>query len=125
MQQATSLENVQQYKANSIVKNYSSKTGAIEKYMNWAQSQEKNSFVWLAVAILGTIGAVLPLTLYAVINCGNNFTLWIITCSVNVPVLALNLAAQPPKVTLPFLFFAWLTDFAIIAYCVVTFFFIR
>jgi len=31
----------------------------------------------------------------------NNFVLWIVVLCANMPVLALNLAAQPPKITIP------------------------
>jgi hypothetical protein len=58
---------------------------------------------------------VAPLTALAILFAGgNNEVLWIIACAVNVPVLALNLAALPTKVTLPVLFFALLTDVCII-----------
>ena len=62
---------------------------------------------------------VLPVTLLAILFlANNNFNLWIIACAVNVPVLALNLAAQPPKVTLPTMFISLLLDTAIIISCV-------
>lgn len=96
-----------------------------ERFINWSEAEEKNRFVWLAIAILGTIGAVLPVTLYSIVTFGNNFICWVIACAINVPVLALNLAAQPPKVTLPFLFAAWLVDIAVVVYCIITFFLIK
>ena len=66
---------------------------------------------------------VLPLTLLSIIFFGgNNFTLWIIACAVNVPVLALNLAAQPPKVTLPVMFVSLFANLVIIAVSVAMFF---
>lgn len=68
-------------------------------------------------------GAVLPFTVMALslIGISSHFALFIAVCCVNVPVLALNLAAQPTKVTLPSLFFAWLINAAVIAYCVTYF----
>jgi hypothetical protein len=47
---------------------------------------------------MGHIGMVLPLTLLSILFlANNNFALWIVVLCANVPVLALNLAAQPPK----------------------------
>lgn len=45
---------------------------------------------------------------------GNNFNLWILTCLINTPVLAISLAAQPTKITLPVLITAFIADFLII-----------
>jgi hypothetical protein len=57
----------------------------------------------------------LPLTLLSVLFlAGNNFTLWIIVLSANMPVLALNLAAQPPKVTIPVLLASLIIDIVVI-----------
>ena len=96
--------------------------GLISKFIAWCNLQQKNWFLWLGIALMAGIGTVLPLTLFAVI-CGadNNFTLWIIVCVINVPVLVVNLAGQPTKVTLPSLFFAWLIDAIVIAYCLFLF----
>lgn len=94
-----------------------SRTGLITKFSLWLKNQEKNRLFWLGIAILGGIGTVLPLTLLAVVFfAGNSFTLWVLACVINVPVLILNLAAQPPRITLPVLFFAWTLDAIIIAY---------
>ena len=65
---------------------------------------------------MGLIGTVLPLTLLSVLFlAGNNFTLWIIVLSANTPVLALNLAAQPPKVTIPVMLVSLIIDVVVIA----------
>ena len=94
-------------------------TGFITKFINWSKQQEEKRFLWLAISLFGHIGMVLPLTLLSILFfADNNFTLWIIACAVNVPVLALNLAAQPPKVTLPTMFIFLLIDTAIIILCV-------
>jgi len=89
------------------------------KFIDWCNQQEEKRFLWLAISLFGHIGMVLPVTLLAILFlANNNFNLWIIACAVNVPVLALNLAAQPPKVTLPTMFISLLLDTAIIISCV-------
>jgi len=73
--------------------------------------------MWLAFTFILQIGLALPVTLLSVVMLGgNNFNLWLIVCITNVPSLALTLAAQPTKVTLPVLFFAWLVDAGILVY---------
>lgn len=95
-----------------------SKSSILKKFMKWCESQEQYRFLWLGISLFGQIGMIVPLTLLAVLFfANNNFTLWIIVCSVNVPVLALNLAAQPPKVTLPTMFFALLVNVIVMALC--------
>jgi hypothetical protein len=61
----------------------------------------------------------LPVAAFSILFFGNNnLLLWIVICAVNLPTLVLNLAALPTKVTLPFLFFAWLTELLVVLYCV-------
>ena len=69
---------------------------------------------------MGGIGTIVPLTLMAKIAFWghNDFNLWVITCVVNVPMLVVNLAAQPTKVTLPVMFSAWFIDLIVVLYCV-------
>ena len=94
-----------------------------KKFKTWLINQEENRLLWLSIAVLGGIGTVLPLTLLAVIFFANNdFNLWSWTVSINVPVLIVNLAAQPPKVTLPVLFLVWLIDAVIVFYCLASYF---
>jgi hypothetical protein len=118
MQELISSENIhlieRSYKA-------SAKTEFLKNFFAWCERQEENRFFWMGIALFGLIGAVVPITLFAIYLAGNNFNLWIITCAVNVPVLALNLAAQPPKVTLPALFIALLADAVLIAYSLAVF----
>ena len=95
----------------------------ISEFIAWCNMQEKNWFLWLAVALVAGIGAVLPLTMFAIVFGGdNNFALWVIVSVTNVPILVVNLAQQPAKVKLPVLFFAWITNAIIITYCLVHFF---
>jgi len=94
-----------------------------KRFLQWCNKQEKNRFLWLAISLFGHIGMVLPLTLLSILFFGgNNFSLWIIACAINVPVLALNLAAQPPKVTLPVMCISLFANLAVIAWCVAMFF---
>ena len=95
----------------------------INKFFGWCDIQESNRFRWLGIAVAGGIGAVLPLTLIAIVfGADNSFNLWVAACVLNVPVLIVSLAVQPMKTTLPVLFFAWFVDAIIIAYCMVSFF---
>jgi len=88
------------------------------RFINWCEGQEKSRMLWLVLSYLGQIGMALPCTLSAILFLGgNNFTLWILACVINVPVLAINLAAQSTKITIPALFFAWTVNIAIILYC--------
>ena len=99
-----------------------SRVNAIRRFVEWCEKQERNRLLWLGIAIMGLIGTVLPLTLLAVLFlAGNNFTLWIIVLSANMPVLALNLAAQPPKVTIPVLLVSLIIDVVVMALSVIMF----
>ncbi len=99
------------------------KTNLFSRFFSWCETQEESRFLWLVLTYLGQIGLALPATLAAIVFLGgNNFNLWIFACVINVPVLAVNLAAQATKVTLPALFFAWITDAVIIMSCAAYFF---
>jgi len=117
MQQVISTQRISVLEKENNV----SGTHIVRRFINWCEQQEQKRFLWMAVAFLGHIGTVLPLTIFTIVNTGNNFSLLVIACTVNIAVLALNLAAQSTKVTLPALFFAWLTNAVIIAYCLVGF----
>ena len=120
MHEAVHTHNISAFEANTYAGK--TKTGFFKRFINWSNKQEENRFLWLGISLFGLIGAVVPLTLLAIFYfANNNFTLWIIVCSVNVPVLALNLAAQPPKVTLPTLFFSLIADALIIVSCLAMF----
>jgi hypothetical protein len=119
MQHAISSPNIRLIEKSTYVH----KEGLITRVLVWCNEQEENRFIWLGVALLVGIGTVLPLTLFTVmVGAKSNFTLWVITSIVNVPILVVNLAEQPTKVTLPTLFFAWTIDAIIMTYCAVLFF---
>ena len=115
MEQVLSKNNLQALQQKKYGTTTKANAGIISKFMQWCERQEDNRFTWLGVSLFGSIGGVLPLTLLLVsLAYPGNFVLWIASAAVNVPVLAINLAAQPTKVTLPFLFFAWTTNLVII-----------
>lgn len=92
------------------------------RFINWCAEQDKSRMLWLGLAYMGLIGMALPCTLFSIIFLGgNNFALIVVAAVINVPVLALNLAAQSTKITLPALFFALLADVAVILYSVLYF----
>jgi hypothetical protein len=112
MQEAIQTQNISAFEAND---SELTKKSSLKKFFNWCNTQQENQFFWLGVSIFGLIGAVAPLTLLAVyFFADNNFTLWVIVCSVNVPVLALNLAAQPLKITIPTLLLSLIVDASVI-----------
>ncbi len=107
---------------NHSVVNHSGKN-IFTHFLSWCEQQEDNRFLWLGLTFFGLIGVAVPGTLFVILMFGaNNFNLWILTCALNTPVLAITLAAQPMKITLPALFFAWTADAIIILSCVITYF---
>jgi hypothetical protein len=119
MQQVISTQDIRTMQANAFV----SKEGLLKTFLKWCDRQQQNRLLWLGIAVLGGIATVLPITLLAVVFLANNsFTLWAIACTLNVPVLIVNLADQPTKIALPVLFSVWFIDAVIILYCVAVFF---
>ena len=95
------------------------KQNIFNRFLNWCEAQQSDRFLWLAITCFAQIGMTLPATAYCIVFFGgNNLLLWIIIGAVNVPPLVLNLAALPTKITLPFIFFSWLTQAIIIIYCI-------
>lgn len=123
MQQAISPANISRFvTADHYITTEKKELSIFSKFINWCESQEENRMLWLALSFLGLIGVAVPVTLAAVsFLAGNNFNLWIAVCVINVPVFAINLAAQPTKITVPSLFLAWITDAVIILYCTIFF----
>ncbi|HYK44009.1 MAG TPA: hypothetical protein VEV83_02510 [Parafilimonas sp.] len=96
--------------------------GILKKFFSWCATQDDNKFMWLAISFFGLIGMVLPITAMAILFAGgNSLALWIIACAFNVPVLILNLAAQPSKIVLSALTLAVLVDVCVIAVSLVVF----
>lgn len=121
MQQVISTQKVRLTGLNAVLAG-NPVSSTISKFIEWCNLQEKNRFLWLAVSVVGGIGTVLPVTLMAIVfGASNSLNLWAATCIINVPILIVNLAAQPAKFILPVLFFAWIVDAIIIMYCLVLF----
>jgi len=98
------------------------RTNSLRKFISWCDQQEKNRLLWLGIALMGHIGMIVPLTLLSVLFlASNNFALWIVVLCGNMPVLALNLAAQPPKVTIPVMLISLIINIVVIALSIVTF----
>ena len=116
MQQTISSASFENILTSQTYVEKTSRVNALRRFVAWCEQQEKYQLLWLGIAIMGLIGKVLPLTLLSVLFlAGNNFTLWIIVLSANMPVLALNLAAQPPKVTIPVMIASLIIDIVVIA----------
>src|SRR5437764_13460227 len=123
MQHAISTAEVKHFVAAGQRTTKEIQVNAFSRFINWCEGQESSRMLWLVMTFLLQIGMALPCTLAAILFWGNNsFPLWVIACVINVPVLAINLAAQPTKVTILSLFFAWTVDLMIILYCASLFF---
>ena len=110
------------FRKDNYVTHEVTKESLLNRFLAWCTRQEGSRLFWMGLALLGGIGTIVPVTLMAVVFFANNdFVLWVIVCTINVPVLILNLAAQPTKVTLPALFFAWAINALIIVYSIALF----
>jgi hypothetical protein len=102
MQQTISSASFEKMLRTPVYVPQKARVNSLKRFSDWCDQQEKNRLLWLGLGIIGQIGTIVPLTLLAVsFLASNNFTLWIVVLCANMPVLALNLAAQPPKVTIP------------------------
>lgn len=119
MQQVISSSNIHSFKDTFVTRDLH-RTAMLSSFVAWCNGQESNRLFWLGIALMGCIGTVLPLTLRAIVFfAANNFVLWVIAIVINVLMFTVSLAAQPQKVTLPFLFFALVANALIIGYCFV------
>lgn len=122
MQQAISSTSFQNVLTHPTYAEKGSRVNIIQGFFHWCDQQEKNRLLWLGIAVMGHIGMIVPLTLLSILFlANNNFALWIVVLSANMPVLALNLAAQPPKVTIPVMVGALVIDVAVIILSAVMF----
>ena len=91
------------------------KTNVFKRFFAWCDTQEHNRFLWMAFTLSGLIVFMIPSTALPYLLSGTiDINLWILTCIINVPVIALSLAAQPTKIILPACFIAWIADVLII-----------
>lgn len=122
MSHAISTSNITSAINPGILSQKVAQPGMLSKFMTWCEEEEKNRFLWLGVTFFGLIGMAVPCTLFAILVFGgNNFNLWILTCALNSPILAITLAAQPTKITLPALTFVAAADLLIIIGCAVSY----
>lgn len=98
------------------------RVNSLRKFMSWCEQQEENRLLWLGLGVMGQIGMVVPLTLLSILFlANNNFILWVVVLSANMPVLALNLAAQPTKVTIPVMLTSLVVNLVVIILSAVMF----
>jgi hypothetical protein len=90
------------------------KTSLWSKFINWADTQEKNSFTWTAISIAGHGCFFTVLTISIILLTGNNFIFWPFAIAAMAACLIVNLVALPTKITIPVLFFSLLIDLTII-----------
>jgi hypothetical protein len=88
-----------------------------KKFIKWADGQEENRFMWLAIAIFGHGCFFTIITVGAILLSGNSFILWPFAIGAMAMPLITNLAALPTKITLPVFFASLLIDVVIIAIC--------
>lgn len=102
MQQTISPASFEKLGLSPVYVERQPRANSLKRFIGWCDQQEKNRLLWLGIGIMGHIGMIVPLTLLAILFlANNNFVLWIVVLCANMPVLALNLAAQPPKITIP------------------------
>ena len=116
MQQTLTTTAISQPLSKSIIRQSRIEVlNIIKTSLAWCEAQQESRLLWMGLAFLGLTIFAIPCIAMSYWLLGiNNFNLWIITFVVNVPVLAINLAAQPTKVTLPALFFSWAINLTII-----------
>jgi len=88
-----------------------------KKFITWADKQEDNRFLWLAIGIAGHGFVFTIVTIMMVIFTGNNFIYWPFVIGAMALSLVTNLAALPTKITIPVFFATLLIDIVIIALC--------
>lgn len=93
----------------------SSKTSIFSRFIHWCEGQQKNRFIWLALALVGHGCALTPITMFAIILSGNNIVFWMMAIIAMMTALVTNLAALPTKYTIPAFFFSIVVDLLIIA----------
>ena len=92
-------------------------SSVFSRFINWCESQQKNRFIWLALALVGHGCVLTPVTLFAVILAGNSIFFWVMAIIAMMTALVTNLAALPTKYTIPAFLFSIIIDIAIIISC--------
>lgn len=88
-----------------------------KRFITWAEGQEENRLLWLALAVVGHGCIITILTIVAIIFSGNLFIFWPFAIAAMAMAVISNLAAMPTKITIPVFFFSILVDLAIIGCC--------
>jgi hypothetical protein len=88
--------------------------GIWSRFIDFAEKQQFNRLMWLALGVLGHGTVFTTGTMAVVLLNGAVFPLLAITCFSMVMVLIVNLAAMPTKITIPLLALSLLVDLAVI-----------
>lgn len=84
------------------------------RFIQWANSQEENRFLWLSIGIVGHGCVITIITMLVVMFTGNNFIFWPFAIAAMAMTVVTNLAAMPTRVTIPVFFLSVLIDLGII-----------
>lgn len=95
-----------------------SKTSAFSRFISWCEGQQKNHFIWLALALVGHGCVLTPITLFAIILSGNFIFFWMMAIIAMMSALVTNLSAMPTKYTIPVFLFSIVMDLVIIFSCI-------
>ena len=90
-----------------------------QKFITWADQQEYNRFLWLAISLVAHSTILTPVTILAVAVTGNVFALLIIAVFSMIAAVVVNLAAIPVKYIVPVFFLSMLIDILIILTAVI------
>lgn len=105
---------------HAYMPSYSKRVASVslwKQFINWADGQQKNSFGWTALAIMGHGCVFTIFTVAIILLTGNHFIFWPFAIGAMTMALVSNLAAMPTKITIPIFFFSLLIDLVIIALC--------
>ena len=94
------------------------RTSIWKKFISWADGQQENRLLWLALSVLGHGCVFTILTALAIILTGNHIIFWPIAIAAMGMTLVTNLAAMPTKITIPIFFLSLLIDLGIIIACI-------
>ncbi len=99
--------------------NTGTKVSRWQRFINWADEQEKNHWGWTAGILVGHGCFATIFTMVAIVFTGNNFIFWPFAIAAMSVCVITNLAAMPTRVTIPVFFISLLVDLAIILICIV------
>lgn len=108
---------IHQHAYNGAAAGISHHTSLWNRFINWADEQEKNRFGWVAGILLGHGCFVTIITMIAIVFTGNHFIFWPFAIAGMAACVISNLAAMPTKITIPIFAFSLLLDLAIIIIC--------